>query len=194
MRWVGKLMIWSSFFFFFFVFQVANCSLSSASRKQRRNVVPLVYRCCVVVPQQALLCLATHHEMPFLFYFYIYFFCLYPAAFIVVQLRRLTLSEAREACTSFSRSPGSLRDLSGDSSKRSRRSFARPCPQTKFAAVSSGFRCCLFFSSLLFLSFVGIDSHSGSLESQWPLKRLFNPFCALLLLHRPSSRNVLPRG
>lgn len=27
-----------------------------------------------------------------------------------------------------------------------------------------------FFSSLLFLSFVGIDSRSGSLESQWPLK------------------------
>lgn len=77
--------------------------------------------------------------------FILLFFCLYPTAYIVVQLRGLTLSEAREACTSFSCSPGLFLDLSGESSMRSQRSFAWPCPQTKFAAVSSGFGCLLFF-------------------------------------------------
>lgn len=86
-------MVWSRFYFFFFLpfkSQIVHFRQRVGKRHDWNfanggNVVPLVYRCCVVVPQQGLLCLATHHEMPFLFYFYIYIY------FFVFTQRLLSL-------------------------------------------------------------------------------------------------------
>lgn len=92
--------------------------------------------------------------------FHLTYFLSLPNGFHV-QLRSLTLREARRACTSFSRSPGLFLDLSGESSTCTERSFAWSC--TQFAAVSSWF-CCFLFVFLLSLSFGSIDSHCGLRE------------------------------